>query len=141
MDIFELYFACTENGKGEQCPYCWFGPSPSCQKRLYLEFRRQVRKMLCPFELGQKVYVLQYFDNPYMKTKLQKGFVYRIKNEGKGWKFSVRSENGEYIGTFRPESVDKTVYKTRVAAEEALRKANRRKKRGKEDMEDGNTYS
>lgn len=84
--------------------------------------------------------MLQYFDNPYMKTKLQKGFVYRIKNEGKGWKFSVRSENGEYIGTFRPESVDKTVYKTRVAAEEALRKANRRKKREKEDVEDGNTY-
>lgn len=133
MDVYELYFNCVEKGKGDHCVYCWFGPNETCQKRLYQEFKRQVRKMLCPFELGQKVYILKYRANLYYTTELQKGYVYRIKNEGKGWKIYARNENGEYIGLFHPESLGKTVFTYLKDAEAALREDNRRKKRKLQD--------
>lgn len=131
MDVFELYFKCTEEGKGDHCVYCWFGPTPACQRRLYLEFRRQVRMLLCPFKLGDKVYVLKYAKTPYMRTKICKGFVYQIKNVGKGWRFSVKSPENEYVGTFKSDSINKTVFRSLAAAEEA-------KKGGKKDEKQPN---
>lgn len=128
MDVFNLFFACNEKGKGEHCVYCWFGPKPGCDKKLYLEFKRQVRQMLCPFDVGARVYVLKHRNTPYNKTQLMRGFVYKTKNEGSGWKIYVRNENGEYIGAFSPTCLGKTIFRTRVEAENQMREDNKKKK-------------
>jgi hypothetical protein len=123
MDVFELFFKCYENGgKGDHCVYCRHGPKPGCEKRLYSEFRRNVRQLLCPLEIGQRVYVLRYLSNPYRTTTLEKGYVSSVKNDGRGWKFGVKSEDGETFGGYSAKSLGTTVFTTRSAAEEAKKK-------------------
>lgn len=84
--------------------------------------------MLCPFDVGARVYVLKHRNTPYNKTQLMRGFVYKTKNEGSGWKIYVRNENGEYIGAFSPTCLGKTIFRTRVEAENQMREDNKKKK-------------
>ena len=134
MDIFDLFFHCHEEGKGEHCVYCWFGPQPGCPVKLYREFKRQVRGLLCPFEMGQRVFVIKQQSTYEKKLKLLRGFVYRLKNEGKGWKIYVRNENGEYIGAFNPNSLGKTIFKSKAEAERVMR-SQLIKRKGQDDAE------